>query len=636
MTRLALAFALTACGFACDSTWANAPRPNVVLILTDDQGYGDLSCHGNPVLKTPAMDALYAESVRLTDYHVDPTCSPTRAALYTGRYSTRTGVWHTIQGRSLMNPREVTLAERLRDAGYRTGMIGKWHLGDNAPLRARDQGYDFTFTHGGGGVGQAPDYWGNDYFGDTYARFVRPPQADDSSSPSGKEELVAVDGYCTDEWFAAADRFVTRNRPDETGRPFFLTLATNAPHSPYLVPDEYAAPYEQAGIERPRANFYGMIACIDARLGEFRGRLEELGLAENTIFIFTTDNGTAAGHRGGGFNAGMRGAKGSEFDGGHRVPFFLHWPAGGLDESRDVDGLTAHIDVLPTLLDLCGVPVESDLPLDGVSLAAALRGDAELPDRTLCVHSQRIEYPEMWRKHAVMTDRWRLVEVDKLYDIRADPGQTNDVAADHPEVAQRLRDAYVAWWNSLKPAFDEYVGIDLGRETTTLCAHDWHEPENRPIPWSQAAIENDPMTTGWWALNVTQRALYKMTLRVRPPEAEPTPIGATAAAVTRATLAGVPGVTDFRVAFPDPVGPDPAQGRGLVPTGGGKDGGTTKPQGIEPTDTEIVAHVGFNETGLHRLHAVVDGLARTRRGAYYVTVEFVAPFPERPDSEPQP
>ena len=520
MTAALLALTQTACGFACDLPDENPP--NVVLVLTDDQGYGDLSCHGNPVLETPNLDRLHAESVRLTDYHVDPTCSPTRAALLTGRYSTRTGVWHTIQGRSLMRPGEVTLAERLRDAGYRTGLIGKWHLGDNAPLRARDQGFDFTFTHGGGGVGQTPDHWGNDYFGDTYTRFTRPPRADGSSSLSGTEELVTVDGYCTDEWFAAADRFVTRNRPSETGKPFFLTLATNAPHAPFRVPGEYAEPYREAGVESPRAEFYGMIACLDARLGEFRARLDELGLAENTIFIFTTDNGTAAGHRGGGFNANMRGAKGSVYDGGHRVPFFLHWPAGGLGEPRDVPGLTAHIDILPTLLDLCGVPRETDLPLDGVSLAAALRGEEPVPDRTLAVHSQRVEVPQKWRNACVMRGDWRLVGRDELYDLAADPGQRRNVIADHPAVADGLRAFYETWWASLEPSFDDPFGedlvrIDLGRESMTLTAHDWHEPEGGSVPWDQSVIGKDPAVFGWWALNVAEPGQYLLRLSTRPP-----------------------------------------------------------------------------------------------------------------------
>ena len=531
MTAALLALAHAACGFAGGFTPVkNAQRPNVVLILTDDQGYGDLSCHENPILETPNLDRLHAKSVRLTDYHVDPTCSPTRAALYTGRYSTRTGVWHTIQGRSLMRPSEVTLAERLRDAGYRTGLIGKWHLGDNAPLRARDQGYDFTFTHGGGGVGQTPDHWGNDYFGDTYTRFRRPPQTDDSSSPAGAEELVTVDGYCTDEWFAAADRFVTRNDPGKTGRPFFLTLATNAPHAPFCVPNEWAQPYRDAlppqadGSPSERANFYGMIACIDARLGEFRDRLDELGLAENTIVVFTTDNGTAAGHRNGSWNANMRGAKGSAYDGGHRVPFFLHWPAGGLNEPYNVPGLTAHVDVLPTLLDLCGIPLPGDgPPLDGVSLAAALRREEPVPDRTLAVHSQRVEVPEKYRNFAVMTDRWRLVGRDELYDLAADPDQSENAAADHPAVADELRAFYDDWWASLEPSFDDPFGedlvrIDVGRDPVTLTAHDWHEPEGGQVPWNQSMIENDPAVYGWWAVNVTEPGVYEMVGRWRPAE----------------------------------------------------------------------------------------------------------------------
>ena len=217
----------------------------------------------------------------------------------------------------------MTIADRLRAAGYRTGLIGKWHLGDNAPLRPRDRGFDFSFTHGGGGVGQTPDVWGNDYFGDTYTRFTR--SADD---PDGTEDRVTVDGYCTDEWFAAADLFLTRRA--EGDRPFFLTVATNAPHAPYRVPERWAQPYRRAGIEAPRAEFYGMIANLDANVGRLRARLAELGLAENTLVVFTTDNGTAAGSRNGGWNAGMRGAKGSVYEGGHRVPCFLHWPAGGL------------------------------------------------------------------------------------------------------------------------------------------------------------------------------------------------------------------------------------------------------------------------------------------------------------------
>ena len=255
---------------------ARRKRPNVVLVMTDDQGYGDVAAHGNAMINTPNMDALYRQSVRLTDFHVDPTCSPTRSALMSGRYSTRTGVWHTIMGRSLMSTDELTIAEVFKAGGYRTGMFGKWHLGENYPLRPQDQGFDYVVCHGGGGVGQGPDWWGNDYFDDTYFRNGRPEK---------------FTGYCTDVWFAEAMEFIERNKD----RPFFAYLATNAPHGPLNVAEEYSRPYEQKGVTPNMAKFYGMITNIDENLGKLMRQLDRLGIAEETILIFMTDNGTAAG-----------------------------------------------------------------------------------------------------------------------------------------------------------------------------------------------------------------------------------------------------------------------------------------------------------------------------------------------------
>jgi arylsulfatase A-like enzyme len=293
---------------------ASERPPNVVLVLTDDQGYGDLACLGNPILRTRNLDALYGQSVRLTDFHVSPTCSPTRAALMTGRYNNRTGVWHTVMGRSLLRRDEVTMADLFAAAGYRTGIFGKWHLGDNYPFRPQDRGFQEVLCHGGGGIGQTPDFWGNDYFDDTYWH---------------NGVLEKSTGYCTDVWFDAALRFIESNRH----RPFFAYVATNAPHSPYRVAEKYSRLY--AGQTVPNAGFYGMITNIDENVGRLMRTLQRLGLEENTILIFMTDNGTAAGMQGGkGFNAGMRGTKGSEYDGGHRVPCFLHWPAGDLGEAR--------------------------------------------------------------------------------------------------------------------------------------------------------------------------------------------------------------------------------------------------------------------------------------------------------------
>ncbi|KAA3664329.1 MAG: hypothetical protein DWQ04_06235 [Chloroflexi bacterium] len=318
-------------------------QPNIVFVLTDDQGYGDLGCHGNPIIQTPHIDRLYAESVRLTNYHVGPTCAPTRAGLFTGHYHNSTGVWHTVGGRSLLRRDEVSLADALAEAGYCTGLFGKWHLGDNYPYRPQDRGFQDVVCHGGGGIGQTPDYWGNTYNDDHYAI---------------NGEWTPFSGYCTDIWFREGMQFIERHQHE----PFFCMITTNAPHSPYIVDRSYSDRYVAQVEHQDRANFYGMISNIDDHVGLLRQQLDALGLTDNTILIFMCDNGTSGGASldqnefvTGGFNAGMRGVKGSPYEGGHRVPFFLHWPGGGLTQGQDVPELTANVDVMPTLLDLCGV-----------------------------------------------------------------------------------------------------------------------------------------------------------------------------------------------------------------------------------------------------------------------------------------
>ena len=487
--------------------------PNVVLVITDDQGYGDVGAHGNEIIKTPHLDQLHARGVRLTNFHVDPTCSPTRSALLSGRYSTRTGVWHTIMGRSLMRGTEVTLAETFRASGYRTGMFGKWHLGENAPLRPQDQGFDAAFYHGGGGVGQGPDYWGNDYFDDTYFR-------------NGSPEKVK--GYCTDVWFDNAKRFIAADR----NKPFFVYLSTNAPHGPYFVDKRYSDPYAKSGLPQQMANFYGMITNIDDNVGRLVAHLDALGITKNTLFVFMTDNGTAAGWRPKnakfkGFNAGMRGAKGSEYDGGHRVPCFFYWPEGQLTGGRDVDQLTAHIDMTPTLQELCGLKRPSGPALDGASLVAALRGDRKtLRSRTLLVHSQRVPDPIKWRKSAVMTERWRLVNGKQLFDIKADPAQKVDVAKGNPERVSELRGSYEEWWTSLSKSFADPVRIALGTDAeprTQLHPHDWHVTNQRRSSWHQNHVRNGHLGNGFWAVDVTRGGSYEITLR-RWPEHEDRPL----------------------------------------------------------------------------------------------------------------
>ena len=477
-------------------------RPNVVLVMTDDQGYGDLGCHGNAVIRTPNLDWLYTESIRLTDFHVDPTCSPTRSALMTGRYSTRTGVWHTIMGRSLLCKGEVTMADVFTANGYQTGIFGKWHLGDNYPFRPQDRGFGEALNHGGGGVGQGPDYWGNDYFDDTYLH---------------NGAFKKFSGYCTDVWFDGAMNFIEANKD----RPFFCYLATNAPHSPYLVAEKYEKMYEgKANV--PNAAFYGMITNIDENIGRLLKKLKAMGLENDTILIFMTDNGTAAGFRGDiGYNVGMRGIKGSEYDGGHRVPCFVRWPGGGLQGGRDVDRLTAHIDLLPTLIKLCGLKGPRGVKFDGVSLAPLLKSkNIREFERTLFVHSQRIEYPEKWRKSAVMTNWWRLVNGNELYDIKADPGQKNDIGDKHPDVVEKLRKAYERWWADLSKGFDEYCETIIGSDRENpvrLMSHDWHTTN---VPWIQGAIRNGTQANGFWAVEVERDGMYEFSLRRWPVEVD--------------------------------------------------------------------------------------------------------------------
>ena len=491
-------------------------RPNVVLVITDDQGYGDLAAHGNTMIETPIMDRLHSQSVRLNNFHVDPTCSPSRSALMTGRYSCRVGVWHTIMGRSILRRDEITMADVFAGSGYRTAMFGKWHLGDNYPYRPQHRGFHEVLCHGGGGVGQTPDYWGNDYFDDTYFRNGEPEK---------------FEGYCTDIWFDGAMEFIEANREE----PFFVYLATNAPHGPYFVAEKYSQPYVDKGVPRPMAEFYGMITNIDDNLGRLGKKLRELGLMENTLFVFMTDNGTAAGvarkpskdeNAWPGFNAGMRGQKGSQYDGGHRVPCFVHWADGGFTGGRDVNQLTAHVDLLPTLIELCNLDPPEDVKFDGTSLVPLLKAPTnDWPQRTLFVESHRIDQPEPWRQSAVMTQRWRLIDGQELYDMVEDPGQTKNVAADNPEAVKQLRVAYERRYADVSRRFGEYCPIVIGsdRENPTLItAHDWHPStgETRDVPWNHGQIGKVNYSNGFWAVDVERAGKYRFTLRHQPKVAD--------------------------------------------------------------------------------------------------------------------
>ncbi|MDA1069219.1 MAG: arylsulfatase [Verrucomicrobia bacterium] len=487
--------------FLLTSVWALGSRPNVVFVMTDDQGYGDLACTGNPILQTPFLDALHNESVRFTDYHVSPTCAPTRGALMSGHYTNRAGPWHTIMGRSFLRPEALTFGQVFADNGYSTGMFGKWHLGDNYPYRPEDRGFQEVVYHGGGGVGQTPDYWDNSYFDDTYIH-------------NGKSQKYQ--GYCTDVYFQEATRFIGESISQE--KPFMAYIVTNAPHSPFHSPDKYWKPYTGKGISDEEAIFFGMIANTDENVGQLRAYLEEKGVSDNTIFIFTTDNGTATGQNI--YNAGMRGRKASEYDGGHRVPFFLHWPEGKLAEARDIDQLTAHIDVLPTLIELCGLNYPLDYSFDGRSLAPLLyKNPTPWPDRTIITDSQRVRDPIKWRMSSTMTGQWRLINGTELYDIKKDRGQETDVSSRYPEVVKRLRSDYEKWWASISPGFEKETRIVVGNSAENpalLTGHDWITNDEL-TPWHQAYIRGGKPGTGTWYLEVDQAGRYEINLTRWPP-----------------------------------------------------------------------------------------------------------------------
>ncbi|MBK1854883.1 arylsulfatase [Verrucomicrobiaceae bacterium 5K15] len=436
-------------------------KPNIILVMTDDQGYGDLSCHGHPFLRTPNIDKLYGQSTRFTDFHASPTCAPTRAALMSGRAPFKNGVTHTILERDRMTLKATTIAQVLKSAGYTTGIFGKWHLGDDDAYQPEQRGFDETFIHGAGGIGQnffgsQSDAPGNRYFNPAIKH-------------NGK--FVKTKGYCTDVFFQQTLGWIKQCADEK--KPFFAYLATNAPHGPFVVDKKYSDMFEGQCSEKS-AKFYGMIVNLDENMGLLMRKLDEWKLADNTLLIYMTDNGSS----GGTYACNMKGKKGSPHEGGSRVPLFMRYP-GKIKAGVDVDKLTRHYDLFPTLATIAGAEIPAGVDLDGRSLTPLINDPAaEWSDRNLFFHVGRWNKagaPKRWglgntdpdqakyQQFAVRNEKWRLVGKE-LYNIEKDPAETTDVSAQFPEVAEKMLKAFDAWWDDVRPLMiNEDAPLDVGK-----------------------------------------------------------------------------------------------------------------------------------------------------------------------------
>lgn len=474
-------------------------RPNVIIVLSDDQGYGDFSCHGNPVLRTPALDKLYNESVRFSNFHVAPLCTPTRGQLMSGLDAMNNKASTVLTGRGLMRRDIQIMPEIFRDNGYLTGIFGKWHLGDVYPDRPMDRGFQKSIWFKGWGLLSETEF-DNDYYATRYLDSL---------------DIKYSDKYCSDLWVDEAIKWMDEIRDRQ--QPFFTYIAFNAPHGPFHAPKEEAALYRDKVDDEATASFLGMVSNIDKNMEKLDRWLIDRNLKHNTLVVYMNDNGGTGGVKV--FNANMRGQKTSIYDGGHRAACFINWPAGKFGQPRSVDYASTIQDLLPTFIDLFGLKMKKEQSFDGRSLKQVLlQPNKQVGDRMLVVQYTGKEKPEKYFS-CVVWDNWRLVRENELYDVGQDPGQQKDVAADHPGVLKKMKDYYEKWWTRLEPVVFNFVPVVIGHakeNPVLLSSNGWAGAGGVNTQWGVSQAIGS-VKGGTWHILAETDGMFRFELSRWPP-----------------------------------------------------------------------------------------------------------------------
>jgi arylsulfatase A len=480
--------------------------------MTDDQGYWDTGATGNPHIDTPFMDQIAHEGVQLDRYYAAPVCAPTRAGLMTGRYYLRTELYNTRFGGDSLGLEEVTVAELLHQAGYRTGLFGKWHLGKYPGYQPHDRGFDEFFGHYHGHI----------------ERYQFPDQVYHNGVPAEAR------GYVTDIFSDASIDFIEATTQQENQQPFFCAVMYNAPHSPFLLDtshsdqtegDELIDKYIKRGLPIREARIYGLIERIDVNIGRLLRKLDELEIAEDTMVVFTSDNGGVSKF----FKGGMNGNKSSAYEGGVRAPCFVRWP-GKVPQGKVIRAQTSHVDWMPTFCELASVAIPHDRMIDGKSLVGILKSGRAESHHRYVYHTWDRYFPSKDHRWSISDDRWKLLcQIGKdtkpersrwrLFDLQNDPGEQENLLKRHPEIVDRLRNEFVRWFDEVTSGI-EYapIRIPVGEEPVEV-SPSWANLKGNHIEyvfdgydWDTIQGWKTPGETAVWRLNVKMAGTYRVVL----------------------------------------------------------------------------------------------------------------------------